>query len=75
MEAPVTPANGNAPRAQTVEKFHTIRYTCRPWRKKSPLSLTHFDDPESVHIVFSAHGLPLSLIERGDPYANKSRRP
>ena len=21
-----------------------------------------------MHLVFSAHGLPLSLIERGDPY-------
>ena len=35
------------------------------------MSLTHFDDPDRVHIVFSAHGLPLSLIERGDPYAKQ----
>lgn len=32
------------------------------------LSLTHFDQPAGVHLVFSAHGLPLSLIEQGDPY-------
>ncbi len=32
------------------------------------LSLTHFDRPAGVHLVFSAHGLPLSLIEQGDPY-------
>jgi len=32
------------------------------------LSLTHFDRPASVHLVFSAHGLPISLIEQGDPY-------
>jgi ferrochelatase len=24
--------------------------------------------PDEVHLVFSAHGLPLSLVERGDPY-------
>jgi ferrochelatase len=24
--------------------------------------------PDDVHLVFSAHGLPLSLVERGDPY-------
>jgi len=24
--------------------------------------------PDDVHLVFSAHGLPLSLIEKGDPY-------
>ena len=32
------------------------------------LSLTHFDRPAEAHLVFSAHGLPLSLIEKGDPY-------
>ncbi len=31
-------------------------------------ALTHFDDPSKAHLVFSAHGLPLSLIARGDPY-------
>jgi ferrochelatase len=31
-------------------------------------TLTHFDQPERAHLVFSAHGLPLSLIEKGDPY-------
>lgn len=24
--------------------------------------------PEEVHLVFSAHGLPMSLVEQGDPY-------
>jgi ferrochelatase len=24
--------------------------------------------PEDVHLVFSAHGLPMTLIEKGDPY-------
>jgi len=24
--------------------------------------------PEDVHLVFSAHGLPMALIEKGDPY-------
>jgi len=36
--------------------------------EKIALSLTHFDGPGDVHLIFSAHGLPLSLIERGDPY-------
>jgi protoporphyrin/coproporphyrin ferrochelatase len=25
-------------------------------------------DPENVHLVFSAHGLPMTLVEKGDPY-------
>jgi protoporphyrin/coproporphyrin ferrochelatase len=30
--------------------------------------LTTLDHPEQVHLVFSAHGLPVSLVEKGDPY-------
>ncbi len=31
-------------------------------------TLAEFQRPADVHLVFSAHGLPLSLIEGGDPY-------
>jgi len=27
--------------------------------------------PDGVHLVFSAHGLPLVLVEKGDPYAKE----
>jgi protoporphyrin/coproporphyrin ferrochelatase len=30
--------------------------------------LCELDDPDQVHLVFSAHGLPLALVEKGDPY-------
>jgi protoporphyrin/coproporphyrin ferrochelatase len=30
--------------------------------------LQQLPDPEDVHLVFSAHGLPLALVEKGDPY-------
>jgi ferrochelatase len=30
--------------------------------------LSQLRHPEDVHLVFSAHGLPVSLIEKGDPY-------
>lgn len=30
--------------------------------------LQQLPNPEKVHLVFSAHGLPLSLVEKGDPY-------
>jgi ferrochelatase len=36
--------------------------------EKINLSLSHFDRREAVHLVFSAHGLPVSFIARGDPY-------
>lgn len=31
-------------------------------------SLRAMQQPEGVHLLFSAHGLPLSLVEKGDPY-------
>ncbi len=30
--------------------------------------LTTLDNREQVHLVFSAHGLPMTLVEKGDPY-------
>jgi ferrochelatase len=63
--------NGNAPREHTIEKFFDHPLYIQAVVEKLNLSLTHFDDPDSAHIVFSAHGLPLSLIERGDPYSRQ----
>jgi protoporphyrin/coproporphyrin ferrochelatase len=63
--------NGNAPRTHTVEAFFDHPLYVQSLTEKIALSLTHFDDPDRAHIVFSAHGLPLSLIERGDPYARQ----
>src|ERR1035437_997292 len=60
---------GNAPKIHTVENFYSHPLYIQSIAEKLALSLTHFDNPDSAHIVFSAHGLPLSLIERGDPYA------
>ncbi len=31
-------------------------------------ALGQFPDPESVQLVFSAHSVPVSVIEKGDPY-------
>jgi protoporphyrin/coproporphyrin ferrochelatase len=30
--------------------------------------LSTLDRPDEVHLVFSAHGLPMTLVEKGDPY-------
>ncbi len=63
--------NGKAPRAHAIEKFFDHPLYIQSVAEKITLSLTHFDEPDRAHIVFSAHGLPLSLIERGDPYARQ----
>src|ERR1700687_856770 len=61
--------NGNAPRTHVIEKFFDHPLYIQSIAEKIALTLTHFDEPDRAHIVFSAHGLPLSLIERGDPYS------
>ena len=63
--------NGNAPQVRTVENFYAHPLYIQSVAEKISLTLTHFDRPDRAHIVFSAHGLPLSLIERGDPYARQ----
>ena len=61
-------------------KLNSIEYTVIPsWYKQSGYlqsmaqliaqELDHFPNPESVHIFFSAHGVPRSYVEEaGDPY-------
>jgi ferrochelatase len=61
--------NGNVPKTHAIEKFFDHPLYIQSIAEKIALTLTHFDVPDRAHIVFSAHGLPLSLIERGDPYA------
>ena len=63
--------NGNTPRVHAVEAFYDHPLYVQAVVEKIALALTHFEEPDRAHIVFSAHGLPLSLIERGDPYARQ----
>ena len=51
-----------------IEQFYNHPLYVEALVEKVELSLTHFDRRAEVHLVFSAHGLPLALIERGDPY-------
>jgi ferrochelatase len=36
-------------------------------------ALRRFGDPGKVHVLFSAHGIPMSLVRRGDPYEREIR--
>jgi protoporphyrin/coproporphyrin ferrochelatase len=35
--------------------------------------LASFDNPEKVFLLFSAHGTPLDMVKRGDPYSEQIR--
>jgi ferrochelatase len=61
---PSTPA----PQVHAIKEFYTHPLYIQALVERIATTLTHFDDPTGVHFVFSAHGLPLALVDRGDPY-------
>ena len=60
--------DARGPAARVINEFHTHPLYIAAVAERIATSLTHFDQPAGAHLVFSAHGLPMSLIERGDPY-------
>jgi ferrochelatase len=61
------PANPT-PEVHVIEHFYDHPLYIEAVVDRIELALSHFPDPRKAHIVFSAHGLPVSLIEKGDPY-------
>jgi ferrochelatase len=51
-----------------IREFYAQPNYVQAVTEKIAISLTHFDSPDEVVLVFSAHGLPQSFVERGDPY-------
>jgi protoporphyrin/coproporphyrin ferrochelatase len=60
------PAGG--PSELTVESFHDHPLYIRALVEKIGVCLRQFPDSSRIHLLFSAHGIPLSLVEKGDPY-------
>src|SRR5262252_5277603 len=60
------PAGG--PPVLTVESFHDHPLYIQSLVEKIGLCLRQFPDSSRIHLLFSAHGIPLSLVEKGDPY-------
>ena len=57
-----------APREVVIEEFHVHPQYIQALVRNIETAFARFADRRKVQLVFSAHGLPLSLIERGDPY-------
>jgi ferrochelatase len=62
-----TAANG-APRERVVENFYNHPLYIRGLVENIGRILRQFPDSSRIHLIFSAHGLPMSLVEKGDPY-------
>ncbi|HEV2388760.1 MAG TPA: ferrochelatase [Candidatus Acidoferrales bacterium] len=59
---------GPGPEPLVVERFYDHPLYLSAVVERIEQSLAEFRRPGDVHLLFSAHGLPVSLIEAGDPY-------
>lgn len=60
-------ANGGPPE-RTIGQFYNHPLYIRAVVRRIGSILRQFPDSSRIHLVFSAHGLPMSLVARGDPY-------
>ena len=60
-------SNGG-PRVSTVGQFYNHPGYVQAVVQRIGSVLRQFPDSSRIHLVFSAHGLPVSLVEKGDPY-------
>jgi len=60
--------NGWNPRVHTVSEFYQEPAYLDSVVAAIDAELRQFSDPADLDIVFSAHSVPVAVIERGDPY-------
>jgi len=53
---------------RSIECFHDHPLYIEALVQNVGKCLRQFPDASRIHLIFSAHGIPLSLVEKGDPY-------
>ena len=66
--------NGWNPRVHAVTGFHDDAGYIETLVEWIDESLATFDNPAEVDMVFSAHSVPMAVIEAGDPYQRQIER-
>src|SRR5947199_5515792 len=56
------------PPVRTIDHFHNHPLYIWALVQRIGSMLRQFADSSKSHLIFSAHGLPMSLVEKGDPY-------
>ncbi|HXM96651.1 MAG TPA: ferrochelatase [Candidatus Dormibacteraeota bacterium] len=56
------------PKERVIEYFYDHPLYIQALVQRIGSILRQFPDSSRIHLVFSAHGLPMSLVEKGDPY-------
>src|SRR5580765_8692334 len=63
---------GNSgPPLRTIGQFYNHPLYIQALVHKIGVCLRQFPDSSRIHLLFSAHGLPMSLVKKGDPYPNQ----
>jgi ferrochelatase len=65
---------GWSPRVHVIERFHEDPAYLSSVVDTVDRSIADFDDPREVDVIFSAHSIPLSVVEQGDPYQREIER-
>jgi ferrochelatase len=56
------------PPQRNVSQFYDHPLYIQALAQRIGSVLRQFADSSRIHLIFSAHGLPMSLVEKGDPY-------
>jgi protoporphyrin/coproporphyrin ferrochelatase len=56
------------PPERTIDQFYDHPLYIQALVERIGSMLRQFPDSSRIHLIFSAHGLPMSLVEKGDPY-------
>lgn len=59
---------GEKPAERIIDNFHDHPLYIQALVQRIGSVLRQFPYSTRIHLVFSAHGLPMSLVEKGDPY-------
>ena len=60
-------SDGGTP-VRTIDHFYDHPLYIRALVQRIGSILRQFANSSKIHLIFSAHGLPMSLVEKGDPY-------
>ena len=55
-------------RGRAISGFHDHPLYIQAVVQRIGSILRQFEDSSKIHLIFSAHGLPMSIVEKGDPY-------
>jgi ferrochelatase len=56
------------PLERTIEHYYNHSLYIQALVQRIGSVLRQFPESSRIHLIFSAHGLPMSLVEKGDPY-------